>query len=82
MEISKALAGVQITLKADALDKLVSSGVKRFTIDTDSMADFGFMLDTLKELNRQTTGDLILKMKEDRSYLSGSRNSYWKSPGL
>ena len=38
VEISKALAGVQITLKADALDKLVSSGVKRFTIDTDSMA--------------------------------------------
>ena len=64
VEISKALAGVQITLKADALDKLVSSGVKRFTIDTDSMADFGFMLDTLKELNRQTTGDLILKMKK------------------
>lgn len=64
MEISKALAGVQITLKADALDKLVSSRVKRFTIDTDSMADFGFMLDTLKELNRQTTGDLILKMKK------------------
>ena len=61
VEISKALAGVQITLKADALDKLVSSGVKRFTIDTDSMADFGFMLDTLKELNRQTTGYLILK---------------------
>ena len=28
------------------------------------MADFGFMLDTLKELNRQTTGDLILKMKK------------------
>ena len=64
VEISKALAGVQITLKADALDKLVSSGVKRFTIDTDSMADFGFMLDTLKELNCQTTGDLILKMKK------------------
>ena len=64
VEISKALAGVQITLKADALDKLVSSGVKRFIIDTDSMADFGFMLDTLKELNRQTTGDLILKMKK------------------
>ena len=64
VEISKALAGVQITLKADALDKLVSSRVKRFTIDTDSMADFGFMLDTLKELNRQTTGDLILKMKK------------------
>ena len=64
VEISKALAGVQITLKADALDKLVSSGVKRFTIDTDSMADFGFMLDTIKELNRQTTGDLILKMKK------------------
>ena len=64
VEISKALAGVQITLKADALDKLVSSGVKRFTIDTDSMADFGFMLDTLKELNRQTTGDFILKMKK------------------
>ena len=64
VEISKALAGVQITLKADALDKLVSSGVKRFTIDTDSMADFGFMLDTLKELNRQTTGDLILKIKK------------------
>ena len=82
VEISKALAGVQITLKADALDKLVSSGVKRFTIDTDSMADFGFMLDTLKELNRQTTGDHCSENEEDRGYLSGSRNGHWKSPGL
>lgn len=63
VEIDKTLDGVQITLKADALDKLVSSGVKRFTIDTDRMADFGFTLDTLKELNRQTTGDVILKVK-------------------
>ena len=55
---------VQITLKADTLDKLVSSGVKRFTIDTDSMTDFGFTLDTLKELNRQTNGDIILKVKK------------------
>ena len=55
---------VQITLKADTLDKLVSSKVKRFTIDTDRMADFDFTLDTLKELNRQTSGELILKIKK------------------
>ena len=55
---------VQITLKADTLDKLVSSGVKRFTIDTDSMTDFGFTLDTLKELNRRTSGDIVLKVKK------------------
>lgn len=55
---------VQITLKADTLDKLVSSGVKRFTIDTDSMTDFGFTLDTLKELNRQTNGDIVFKVKK------------------
>ena len=36
---------VQIILKADTLDKLVSSKVKRFTIDTDRMADFDFTLD-------------------------------------
>ena len=55
---------VQITLKADTLDKLASSNVKRFTIDTDCMADFDFTLDTLKELNRQTGGELILKIKK------------------
>ncbi len=55
---------VQITLKADTLDKLVSSKVKRFTIDTDRMADFDFTLDTLKELNRQTSGDIVLKVKK------------------
>ena len=59
---------VQITLKADTLDKLVSSGVKRFTIDTDSMTDFGFTLDTLKELNRQTNGDIVLKVKKNHSF--------------
>lgn len=64
VEISKPLNGVQITLKADVLDKLVSSGVKRFTIDTDRMADFGFTLDTLKKLNRQTSGDIVLKVKK------------------
>ena len=63
VEISGTLEDVQITLKADALDKLVSSGVKRFTVDADRMADFGFTLDTLKELNRQTSGDVILKIK-------------------
>lgn len=64
VEISKTLNGVQITLKADALDKLVSSGVKRFTIDTDRMTDFGFTLDTLKKLNHQTSGDIVLKVKK------------------
>lgn len=64
VEISKTLNGVQITLKADVLDKLVSSGVKRLTIDTDRMADFGFTLDTLKKLNRQTSGDIVLKVKK------------------
>lgn len=63
MEIDKTLDSVQITLKADALDKLVSSSVKRFTIDANRMADCGFTLDTLKELNRQTSGDVILKIK-------------------
>ena len=58
------LKDVQITLKADTLDKLVSSNVKQFTIDTDRMADFDFTLDTLKELNRQTSGELILKIKK------------------
>ena len=28
------------------------------------MADFGFTLDTLKELNRQTSGDIVLKVKK------------------
>ena len=54
----------QIILKADTLDKLVSSKVKHFTIDTDSMTDFGFTLDTLKELNRQTSGDIVFKVKK------------------
>ena len=64
VKINKKRNSTQITLKADALDKLVSSGVKRFTIDTDRMADFDFTLDTLKELNRQTSGNLILKIKK------------------
>ena len=64
VEIDKKLDGVQITLKADALDTLVKENVKRFTIDTDRMTDFGFTLDTLKELNRQTSGDIILKVKK------------------
>ena len=55
---------VQIILKADTLDKLVSSKVKHFTIDTDSMTDFGFTLDTLKELNRRTSGDIVFKVKK------------------
>ena len=37
VEIDKKLDGVQITLKADALDTLVKENVKRFTIDTDRM---------------------------------------------
>lgn len=64
VKISKTLNGVQITLKADVLDKLVSSGVKRFTIDADRMADFGFTLDTLKKLNQQTSGNIVLKVKK------------------
>ena len=40
VEIDKKLDGVQITLKADALDTLVKENVKRFTIDTDRMTDF------------------------------------------
>ena len=64
VEIDKKLDSVQITLKADALDTLVKENVKRFTIDTDRMTDFGFTLDTLKELNRQTSGDIILKVKK------------------
>ena len=69
VEIDKKLDGVQITLKADALDTLVKENVKRFTIDTDRMTDFGFTLDTLKELNRQTSGDIILKVKENYRFL-------------
>ena len=64
VEIDKKLDGVQITLKADTLDTLVKENVKRFTIDTDRMTDFDFTLDTLKELNRQTSGDIILKVKK------------------
>ena len=64
VEISKTLDGIQITLKADVLDKLVSSGVKRFIIDTDSMTDLGFTLATLKKLNQQTSGDIVLKVKK------------------
>lgn len=64
VEIRKTLNGVQITLKANALDKLVSSGVKRITIDADRMADFGFTLDTLKKINQQTSGDIVLKVKK------------------
>ena len=64
VEIDKKLDGLQITLKADALDTLVKENVKRFTIDTDRMTDFGFTLDTLKELNRQTSGDIILTVKK------------------
>lgn len=64
VKISKTLNGVQITLKANALDKLVSSGVKCFTIDADRMADFGFTLDTLKKLNQQTSGNIVLKVKK------------------
>ena len=55
---------IQALPPADTLDKLVSSGVKRFTIDTDSMTDFGFTLDTLKELNRRTSGDIVFKVKK------------------
>ena len=82
VEISGTLKDVQITLKADALDKLVSSGVKRFTVDADRMADFGFTLDTLKELNRQTSGDVILKINavtvssEEAKAAIGSRPVY------
>ena len=64
VKMDAKLKDVQITLKADTLDKLVSSNVKQFTIDTDRMADFDFTLDTLKELNRQTGGELILKIKK------------------
>lgn len=82
VEIDKTQDGVPITLKADALDKLVSFGVKRFTIDADRMADFGFTLDTLKELDRQTSGDLILKVKttavssQEAKAAIGSRPAY------
>ena len=82
MEIDKTLDSVQITLKADALDKLVSSSVKRFTIDANRMADCGFTLDTLKELNRQTSGDVILKIKttavssQEAKAAIGSRPAY------
>ncbi len=64
VEIGKKPDGVQITLKADALKKLTAANVKRFTIDTDSMTDFGFTLDALKELNRQTSGDIVLKVRK------------------
>ena len=54
---------VQITLSADALDMLVASGAKRFTIDTDSMVDLGFPQETLRDLDGRTSGDLILKLE-------------------
>lgn len=55
---------LSITIKAQTLDKLVSSKVKRFTIDTDHAADFSLTLDDLRELNRQTNGDIVLKVKK------------------
>ncbi len=63
MELNQKLDGAQITLKADMIDTLVRKRVKSFTIGTDQMMDLGFTLDTIKELNRQTNGDIILKMK-------------------
>ena len=64
MELNQKLDGAQITLKADMIDTLVRKRVKSFTIGTDQMMDLGFTLDTIKELNRQTNGDIILKMKK------------------
>ena len=58
------LKDVRIILKADTLDKLVSSNVRQFTIDTDHAADFSLTLDDLGELNRQTSGDIVLKVKK------------------
>ncbi len=63
MELNQKLDGAQITLKADMIDTLVRKRVKSFTIGTDQMMDLGFTLDTIKELNRRTNGDIILKMK-------------------
>ena len=56
---------LSITIKAQALKKLVTAKVRRFEITTNGLPSFGFTLDTLKMLNAQSKGgDLILRVSE------------------
>lgn len=54
---------VQIILNADALSELVSSKVHRFTMDTDTVADWSLRAETLSELKKMT-GDIIFSMSK------------------
>ena len=56
---------LSITIKAQALKKLVTAKVRRFEITTNGLPSFGFTLDTLKMLNAQSKGgDLILRVSK------------------
>ncbi|MDO4281896.1 MAG: Ig-like domain repeat protein, partial [Peptococcaceae bacterium] len=62
VRVGQALDSATITLKAAALDQLVAAGVKQFVIDTDRLADLTFSLDSLKALDQQTGGDVVIKL--------------------
>ena len=64
VEIDTNLNNVQIPLNASTLDTLISSNVKRFTIDVNRMAEISFTLDTLKELNTQSSSDIAIQIKQ------------------
>ncbi len=73
---------LKITLQAEALTELVSSGIHNFVLDTDTLADLGFKTETLKELKAKTTGDVILNMtkvtvtSQEAKAAIGSRPAY------
>jgi|GEM_PF-2975667 FOG: Glucan-binding domain (YG repeat) len=54
-------AGQTVHIEADALDLLVSSGVKHAQVETDSVK-FSFDTAALAELSRQTMGAITLRM--------------------
>ena len=68
VETGETLDGIRITLKADTLDALIASNVRRFAIDTDHMADFGLTLEALGELDRQTSGDILLAAEKTTDF--------------
>lgn len=88
IKTDKDLGSVHITIKRDALDKLISSCIDRFTIRVHNMADLTLSLDALTELKKQNSGDLILTLKranissQDAQIAIGNRPVYninlWK----
>ena len=63
VEIAQGQQTVNITLREETLDTLVRDGVKRFTIKTDDMISVSLDEQTLKALDSQTSGDIILKVE-------------------